>query len=104
MASRPPPLETIDPSLPHLDHPELGPLTGSTADFDRDGVRQTGHKAGSVGHPLPGVALRVVAESGECLPAETPGRLQARVAGKQEWVDTGWTGSIDRDGFVRLAE
>ena len=48
------PLETLDPSLPHLDHPDLGPLTGSTADHDQDGIRQTGHKPGTHGPPLAG--------------------------------------------------
>jgi 1-acyl-sn-glycerol-3-phosphate acyltransferase len=99
-----PPLETIDPELPHLDHPDLGPLTGSTADFDRDGVHQTGHKPGTVGHPLPGVALKAVDDTGAALPADSPGRLLARVAGKEGWTDTGWTVSIDRDGFVRIIE
>ena len=77
----PRPLETLDPSLPHLDHPDLGPLTGSTANYDRVGIRQTGHKPGTMGHPVPGVALRVVNERGDTLPAETPGRLLARVPG-----------------------
>jgi acyl-[acyl-carrier-protein]-phospholipid O-acyltransferase/long-chain-fatty-acid--[acyl-carrier-protein] ligase len=97
-----PPLETIDPSLPHMDHPVLGPLTGSTADFDRDGVRQTGHKSGSVGRSLPGVALKVVDDAGVALPPDAPGRLLALVAGKSGWADTGCVGSIDRDGFVRI--
>ncbi len=97
-----PPLETLDRDLPHLDHPELGPLTGSTADFDRDGIRQTGHKPGTVGHPLPGVALKVVDDSGAWLSPDTPGRLLARVAGKGGWSDTGWTASIASDGFVRV--
>ena len=96
----PRPLETIDPSLPHLDHPTLGPLTGSTADFDRDGVRQTGHKPGTVGHPLPGVALRVVDDTGAILPAGALGRLLARVAGQPGWTETGYRASIDREGFV----
>jgi 1-acyl-sn-glycerol-3-phosphate acyltransferase len=96
------PLETIDPTLPHLDHPLLGPLTGSTADFDRDGVRQTGHKPGTVGHPLPGVALKVVDESGACLPPDVPGRLLALVPGRSVWIDTGQTASVDREGFVRI--
>jgi 1-acyl-sn-glycerol-3-phosphate acyltransferase len=97
------PLETIDPNLPHLDHPELGPLTGSTADFDRDGVRQTGYKPGTVGHPLPGVALKIVDESGATLPPDCAGRLLARVPGRPEWVDTGRLASLDREGFIRLS-
>jgi 1-acyl-sn-glycerol-3-phosphate acyltransferase len=96
------PLETVDPNLPRVDHPALGPLTGSTADFDRDGVRQAGHKPGSVGQPLPGVALKVVSTSGACLPPDSPGRLLALVAGRSGWVDTGEFASIDREGFVRI--
>jgi 1-acyl-sn-glycerol-3-phosphate acyltransferase len=100
----PRPLETIDPSLPHLDHPVLGPLTGSTPDFDQDGVRQTGHKPGTVGHPLPGVALRVVDAEGLLAAPDAPGRLLALVQGRPDWEDTGWIGSIDREGFVRIVE
>ena len=99
----PPPLETIDPALPRLDHPTLGPLTGSTADFDRDGVRQTGHKPGTVGHPLLGVAMRVVDDDGRALPPDTEGRLEALLAGRPGWTDTGLRGQLDRDGFVRIA-
>jgi len=102
--SEPPlPLETIDPSLPRLDHPELGLLAGSTADFDRNGIRQTGQKPGTLGHPLPGVALQVVSEAGDTLPPETPGRLLARVPGR-DWTDTSYRASLDRDGFVRILE
>ncbi|MBV8487054.1 MAG: 1-acyl-sn-glycerol-3-phosphate acyltransferase, partial [Planctomycetaceae bacterium] len=78
---RPRPLETIDPALPHLDHHELGALCGSTANYDRDGIRQIGQKPGTVGHPLPGVALRVLGASDEVQPAETLGRLQALIPG-----------------------
>lgn len=98
------PLETIDPSLPHLDHPELGRLTGSAPDFHRGDVHQVGHKPGSAGHPLPGVALRVVDEHGQALGPETTGRLQARVAGRATWADTGLNGSLDPDGFVRISD
>jgi acyl-[acyl-carrier-protein]-phospholipid O-acyltransferase/long-chain-fatty-acid--[acyl-carrier-protein] ligase len=99
----PRPLETLDPGLPYLVHPDLGHLTGSTADHDQDGIRQTGHKPGTIGHPVPGVALRVVNDAGDNLPPETPGRLLARVAGR-EWTDTGYRASLDRDGFVRIME
>jgi 1-acyl-sn-glycerol-3-phosphate acyltransferase len=97
------PLETLDSSLPHLDHPDLGSLTGSTANHDKNGIRQTGHKPGTLGHPLPGVALRVVNDGGDILPPGTPGRLLARVPGR-DWTDTGYRASLDRDGFVRIAK
>ncbi|MFO0892852.1 MAG: 1-acyl-sn-glycerol-3-phosphate acyltransferase [Isosphaeraceae bacterium] len=97
-----PPLDTIDPALPYLDHPELGRLTGSTADVDDHGVRQTGHRPGTLGRPLPGVALQVVDDSGQPLGPEQTGRLQARVAGRPGWIDTGLTASIDRQGFVSV--
>ncbi len=96
------PLETIDLALPHLDHPTLGLLTGSTADFDRGGVTQIGHKPGTVGQPLPGISLRAVDDAGQPLPADTEGRLQALRAGDPDWIDTGLRGTIGRDGFVRV--
>ncbi len=100
--SRRPP-ETIDPSLPHLDHPELGPLTASTADVDTGVVRQTGHKPGSVGVPVPGVAIRAVDDAGNPLGPDAEGRLQALVAGRDDWADIGHRGHLDRDGFVYLS-
>jgi len=96
------PLETLNLSLPHIEHPTLGLLAASTANHDEAGIRQTGNKPGSVGHPVPGVALRVVDDSGQPLTECTVGRLQALIAGKPDWVDTGLRGSIDRDGFVQV--
>jgi hypothetical protein len=98
------PLETIDPNLPHLTHPQLGPLTGSTADYNRDGIHQTGNKPGTVGHPLPGVALRIVDESGSTVLPDAVGLLLARVPGSPDWSDTGHRASMDRDGFVRVQD
>jgi 1-acyl-sn-glycerol-3-phosphate acyltransferase len=95
--------ETIDPSLPHLDHPELGPLTASTADIDTGVVRQTGHKDGSVGQPVPGVAIRAVDDAGNPLGPDAEGRLQALVADHDDWADIGHRGHLDRDGFVYLS-
>ncbi|SIO60942.1 1-acyl-sn-glycerol-3-phosphate acyltransferases [Singulisphaera sp. GP187] len=101
--NRPRPLETLDPSLPQLTHPELGPLTGSTADVHLGPIHQIGHKPGSVGLPLPGIALRVVGAHGSPLPPEREGRLQTRIAGRQEWLETGLQARFDHDGFVYLS-
>lgn len=95
-------LETIDLSLPHFEHPELGLLTVSTSDFDRGDVHQTGQKPGTVGQAAPGVALRIVDGEGRSLPPGVEGRLQALLPGRPDWVETGDRASIDRDGFVRL--
>ena len=96
------PLETIDPALPHLDHPSLGPLTGSTRDFHEGDVHQIGQKPGTLGHPLPGVAVRIVDEQGSPLPPDTEGRIQALTAGCADWAETGLRGSLDRDGFLKV--
>ncbi|MBX6313383.1 MAG: 1-acyl-sn-glycerol-3-phosphate acyltransferase [Isosphaeraceae bacterium] len=95
--------ETVDLSLPHLEHPELGLLAVSTPNFDRGGIHQTGHKPGTVGQAAPGVALRVVDDAGHPLPADAEGRLQALLPGRSDWAETGLRARIDRDGFVTLA-
>jgi 1-acyl-sn-glycerol-3-phosphate acyltransferase len=97
------PLDTIDPDLPRLEHPTLGLLAASTADFERNGIWQTGQKPGTLGHPVPGVALRATDDAGHPLPADAEGRLQALVAGRPDWVETGYRGSLDRGGFVRVS-
>ncbi len=98
----PGPLKTIDPALPHLDHPTLGPLAASSANYQDSEVKETGQKEGSVGLPIPGVALRAVDDAGAALPADAEGRLQALAAGHPGWVDLDRRGRIDRDGFVFL--
>jgi hypothetical protein len=100
-----PPPETIDPSLPKWEHPTLGLLTASAADIHLPGIVQIGQKEGTVGHPVPGVALRVVDDTGHPLPPKTGGRLQSLTAASLNgWQDTGRRGSMDPDGFVRLAD
>ena len=96
--------EPIDLSLAHYDDPTLGPLTASSADVDEPqyGIHQVGQKPGTIGHPLPGVAIRAIDESGQVLPEDTEGSLQALVPGRTEWADLGRRGKIDRDGFVTL--
>jgi 1-acyl-sn-glycerol-3-phosphate acyltransferase len=98
------PPDTLDPALPRWEHPELGLLTASTADVDLPaiGVHQAGHKDGSVGRAVPGVALRALGDNDAPVPPEGVGRLEARVAAHPGWHDTGARGSLDPDGFVRL--
>jgi 1-acyl-sn-glycerol-3-phosphate acyltransferase len=97
---RPPPPETIDDALPRWEHPELGLLAASTTDVHIRSIHQIGHKPGSVGLPVPGVSLRSVDDSGQPLRADAPGKLQARIVGRPDWIDTGRTGFLDKDGFV----
>lgn len=104
----PPPSTRED--LPGWRHPELGPLTGSTADVDddRQGIRQIGHKAGTVGHPLPGAAIRARGPGGEVLGADEEGRLEALTGetarSGRGWTDTGRRGRVDAAGFVTLTD
>jgi hypothetical protein len=98
------PLETIDLSLPHWCHPNLGLLAVSTANFDHNGIHQTGHKPGAVGLVALGVVLRAVGDQGTGLPPDVPGRLEVLLPGRASWIDTGRQGWIDRDGFVTLLD
>ena len=98
--------ETIDPALPHFDDPKLGPLTASTADVHEPqfALDQIGQKPGTIGHPLPGVAIRAVDDSGGDLPENTEGKLQALVPGQASWVEIGHRGKVGREGFVTLLD
>jgi len=97
------PLATIDPALPHFEDPSLGPLTGSARDEVRDDAKQVGQKPGTIGHPLPGVAIRAVDGAGKPLTAEADGDLEAMVAGRDGWTRLDRRGRVDRDGFVTLS-
>ncbi len=99
----PRPLENLDPALPHFEHPTLGPLTGSTPDEVLNDARQVGQKPGTVGHALPGIAIRAIDDSGRPLPADAEGSLQALMPGRDGWQGVDRRGRLDRDGFVTLA-
>jgi len=101
---------------------ELSPvITLSLPDVELGGVRQYGSKKGSVGHPIPGVAIRVVdPDSGAILKPGQPGLLLVRgpnvmlgylgrsdktaEAVKNGWYVTGDIGVMDDDGFIRITD
>lgn len=93
--------ETLEPTLPSLRHRTLGLLAASAVDYDKAGIRQIGKKEGTLGQAVPGVALRIVDPLGVELPPDQVGRLFARIADRDDWIDTGIRASIDRDGFVK---
>ncbi len=93
---------TIDPSLPSWEHPTLGLLTASVPDNDAGGAKQVGQKPGTVGHSIPGLALRVVGDDGALAGAGAMGKLEVLRPGDSDWIGTERRGQIDRDGFVTL--
>jgi acyl-[acyl-carrier-protein]-phospholipid O-acyltransferase/long-chain-fatty-acid--[acyl-carrier-protein] ligase len=99
---------------------ELSPVVSvNIPDVTVNGVTQVGKKIGSIGHPLPGVAAKVVdPETNQPLDFDVEGLLlvtgpnvmkgylgredltcKALVAG---WYNTGDIGRIDADGFITL--
>jgi acyl-[acyl-carrier-protein]-phospholipid O-acyltransferase / long-chain-fatty-acid--[acyl-carrier-protein] ligase len=101
---------------------EMGPVVAANLpDVAHWAVKQTGTKAGTVGHPLPGVAARVVdLTTGETLPEDREGMLllksPARMIGyladpertaavlRDGWYVTGDVVVIDADGFIRITD
>ena len=101
---------------------ELSPvITLSLPDVTIGGVEQHGSKEGSVGHPVPGVAVRVVdPESGETLKPGDPGLILVKGPNvmlgylnrpdktaevvRDGWYVTGDIGVMDEDGFIRITD
>jgi acyl-[acyl-carrier-protein]-phospholipid O-acyltransferase/long-chain-fatty-acid--[acyl-carrier-protein] ligase len=90
-------------------------------DVQEQSEHQTGLKPGTVGHPIPGVAVKVVdTETGAPLPPDQEGLLLVKgpnrmlgYLGQPEltkevfrdgWYVTGDIASIDDDGFIRITD
>lgn len=101
---------------------ECAPVVAvNTNDFRAAGFRQVGAKRGSIGHPLPGISVRIEdPESGASLATSQPGLLLVRgpnvmhgYLGRPEktaevlrdgWYLTGDIASIDEDGFLVITD
>jgi acyl-[acyl-carrier-protein]-phospholipid O-acyltransferase / long-chain-fatty-acid--[acyl-carrier-protein] ligase len=93
----------------------------NTRDYRAPGFRQVGGKRGHIGHPLPGISVRIVdPETRARLPVDTPGLLLVRgpnvmkgYLGKPEktaevlqdgWYSTGDIAAEDEDGFLTITD
>jgi len=101
---------------------ECSPVVAvNTYDFRAAYFRQVGAKRGTIGHPLPGIAVRIVdPETGEPLPPDKPGLLLVRgpnvMVGylnrpdktaevlHDGWYNTGDIATVDEDGFLRITD
>jgi acyl-[acyl-carrier-protein]-phospholipid O-acyltransferase / long-chain-fatty-acid--[acyl-carrier-protein] ligase len=101
---------------------ECSPVVAvNTNDFRAAYFRQVGAKRGSIGHPLPGIGVRIIdPDSGETLPVDKPGLLFVRgpniMVGylnkpektaevlKDGWYNTGDIATEDEDGFLRITD
>ena len=96
-------------------------VTVNTRDFRAPQFRQVGFKRSSIGHPLPGMSVRVVntetmepvgvGESGLLL-VRGPNVMQGYLGRPEKtaevlrdgWYNTGDIASIDEDGFVKITD
>ncbi len=101
---------------------ECGPVVAvNTHDFRSAGFRQVGAKRGKIGHPLPGISVRIVdPESFTPVPLEAPGLLLVRgpnvmqsylgqpdktaEALRDGWYVTGDIAALDADGFLQITD
>ncbi len=101
---------------------ELAPVAAlSVPDTHIGGVRQIGAKAGSVGRPLPGIAVRIVdPETGSALPPGNDGLILVKGSNvmasylnrpeataevlRDGWYRTGDLGHVDNEGFLFITD
>jgi acyl-[acyl-carrier-protein]-phospholipid O-acyltransferase/long-chain-fatty-acid--[acyl-carrier-protein] ligase len=101
---------------------ECSPVVAvNTRDFRAPGFRQVGSKRGRIGHPLPGVSVRIIdPDTHERREVGTPGLLLVRgpnvmlgYLGKPEktaevlqdgWYTTGDIATEDEDGFLTITD
>jgi Acyl-CoA synthetases (AMP-forming)/AMP-acid ligases II len=101
---------------------ECAPVVSVNArDFRAPGFRQVGAKRGKIGHPLPGVSVRIVhTETGDPAAMGDPGLLLVKgpnvMVGylgnpkkteevlQDGWYQTGDIATLDEDGFLSIAD
>jgi acyl-[acyl-carrier-protein]-phospholipid O-acyltransferase/long-chain-fatty-acid--[acyl-carrier-protein] ligase len=93
----------------------------NTRDFRAAGFRQVGAKRGTIGHPLPGISVRIVdPDTRQPVPVGRPGLLLVRgpnvmrgYLGQPEktaevlrdgWYVTGDIAALDEDGFLQITD
>jgi acyl-[acyl-carrier-protein]-phospholipid O-acyltransferase / long-chain-fatty-acid--[acyl-carrier-protein] ligase len=90
-------------------------------DYRAPGIVQRGARQGTIGHPLPGMSVRIVdPETGEPLPPDTPGMLlvrgpnvmqgylgrpeETRAILQEGWYTTGDIAAVADDGFLTITD
>jgi acyl-[acyl-carrier-protein]-phospholipid O-acyltransferase/long-chain-fatty-acid--[acyl-carrier-protein] ligase len=96
-------------------------VTVNTIDFRAASFRQVGAKRGSIGHPLPGMSVKIIdPETLQTLPVNQPGLLLVRGPNVMQgylnqpektaavlrdgWYNTGDIAMLDEDGFLRVTD